>query len=135
MNDRPRVIPLGSRSRRLANGRPSPAAPAWPALVVILLAGIGLFALSDILTPEGALRPITDSLMVVLMFGAVAAWVRANRPALARIDERAHEGSPLEIRYVASERHPLWRAETKGRRRERVRLKDARQASPGAEGR
>ena len=133
MKDRPRVTPLSSRSRRLANGRPSPAAPAWPALIVILLVGIGLFALSDVLTPEGALRPITDSLMVALMFGAMAAWVRANRPALTRIHEREREGSPLEIRYVASERHPLWRPETKGRRRERVGLKDARQASPGAE--
>ena len=133
MNDRPRVTPLRSRSRRLASGRLSPAAPAWPALIVILLVGIGLFALSDIFTPEGALRPITDSLMVALMFGAMAGWVRANRPALARIDERPHEGSLLEIRYVASERHPLWRAETKGRRRERVRLKDTRRAAPGAE--
>jgi len=94
---------------------------------------LGFFALSDRLTPEGVLRPITGSLMVVVMFVAMAAWVRANRPAMAQIDERAHEASPLEIRYVASERHPLWRAKSKGRRRERVRLKDARQASPGAE--
>jgi hypothetical protein len=133
MKDRPRVTPLGSRSRRLANGRPSPAAPAWPALIVILLVGIGLFALSDILSPEGALRRITDILMVALMFGAMAAWVRANRPALALIDEREREGSPLEIRYVASERRPVWHAETKGRRRARVRLRDSSQASPGAE--
>jgi hypothetical protein len=133
MKDRPRVTPLGSRSRRLANGRPSPAAPAWPALIVILLVGIGLLAFSEILTPEGALRRITDILMVALMFGAMAAWVRANRPALALIEEREREGSPLEIRYVASERRPVWHAETKGRRRARVRLRDASQASPGAE--
>lgn len=128
MKDRPCVTPLSSRSRPLANGRPSPAAPAWPALIAILLVGVGLLALSEILTPEGALRPIADSLMVVLMFGAIAKWVRANRPALARIDERARESSPLEIRYVASERHPLWRAETKGRRRERFRLKGAKRS-------
>jgi hypothetical protein len=133
MKNRPRVIPFGSRSRRLANGRPSPAAPAWPALIVILLVGIGLFAFSDIFTPGNTLRSITDSLMTAVMFGAMAGWVRANRPALARIDEREGEGSPLEIRYVASERHPLWRPETKGRRRERARLRDARQVSPGAE--
>lgn len=133
MTDRPHVTPLSSRSRRLANGRPSPAAPAWLALIVILLVGIGLFALSDILTPEGALRTIADSLMVALMFGAMAGWVRANRPALALIDERGRESYPLEIRYVASERRPLWHAETKGRRRARVRLSGARQASPGAE--
>ena len=128
MKDRPRVIPFGSRSQRLASGRPSPAAPAWPALIVILLVGVGLFALSDILTPEGVLRPIIDSLMVVFMFGAMAAWVRVNRPAMAQNDERTHEGAPLEIRYVASERHPLWRADTKGRRRGHVRLKEAKQS-------
>jgi hypothetical protein len=121
--DRSRVTRLSSRLPRLAKGRPSPAAPAWPSLIVILLVGIGLFALSDILTPEGALRPVTDSLMVVLIFGAMAGWVRANRPALAQIHERERESSPLEIRYVASERHPRWHAETKGRRRERVRRK------------
>jgi hypothetical protein len=95
---------------------------------VILLAGIGLFALSDILTPESAWRPIADSLMVVLMFGAMAAWVRANRQALTRIDERAQEGTPLEIRYVASERPPLWRAETTRRRRDGDRLKGPRRS-------
>jgi len=72
--------------------------------------------------------------MVILMFGAMAAWVRANRPAMAQIDERAHERSALEIQYVASERHPLWGAETKRRRRGHVRLKDAPQASPAPRG-
>jgi hypothetical protein len=102
---------------------------------VILLVGIGLLALSDVLTPEGALRPITDSVTVALTFGAMAGWVRTNRPALAQIEEREREGSPLEIRHVASERQPRWRSKSKGRRRERVRLKDARQPSPGAAGR
>jgi hypothetical protein len=128
MKDRPRVIPFASRSRHLTKGRPSPAGPAWPALVLILVVGIGLFGLSDILTPEGVLRPITDSLMVLLIFGAMATWVRVNRSAMAQVDERAHEGSPIEIRYVASERHPLWRSETKGRRRGHVRPKGARQS-------
>jgi hypothetical protein len=133
MKDRPRVTPLRSRSWRLANGRPSPAAPAWPVLIVILLVGIGLFGLSDIFTPGRTLRSITDSLMTAVMFGAMAGWVRANRSALARLDEPEGEASPLEIRYVASERHPLWRAETKGRRRERARPRDAGRAWPGAE--
>jgi hypothetical protein len=119
--------------RHLATGRPSAAAPAWLALIVILLVGIGLFAFSDIFTPESTLRSITDSVMTAVMFGAMATWVRANRSALARIDEPEGEASPLEIRYVASERYPLWRAETKGRRHERARLRGATQASPGAE--
>ncbi len=127
MKDRPSVAPFRSRSRRVGHGRPSPAAPAWPALVVILLVGIGLFALTDILTPEGAVRTIADSLMVVLMFGAMAAWVRANGPALERINEHAREGFPPDIRYVALDRHLLWRAKTTGRRPEFVRLNGAKQ--------
>lgn len=126
--DRSRVTRLSSRLPRLAKGRPSPAAPAWPSLIVILLVGIGLFALSDILTPEGVLRPITDSLMIALMFGAMAGWVRANRPALAQTDERERESFPLEIRYVASERHPRWRAESSGPRRERDRPRGAKRS-------
>lgn len=127
------LTPLPRRSQGVATGRPSPAAPAWSVLIAIVLAGIGLFALTDGVTPAGAWRAIIDSLMVALLFGAVAGWVRANLPALAQIDERAGERFPLEIRYVASERHPPWRAEAKRRRRERVRHMDARQVSPGPE--
>jgi heme A synthase len=100
---------------------------------VVLLVGIGLFAVSDFFTPEGAWRAISDSLMVALIFGAMAGWVRANRAALAQIDEPACERPPLEIRYVTSERPRLWRAKAERRRRERVRLKGARDASPGPE--
>jgi hypothetical protein len=127
------VTPLPRRAQGVALGRPSPAAPAWSALIVILVVGIGLFALSEFLTPAGAWRAITGSLMVALMFGAMAAWVRANRSALSQNDERACEGSLLEIRYVASERYPSWRAEARGHRRERVRRIGARQDPPGPE--
>lgn len=141
MTDQPRVeerrnrpvTQLPRRSQGVAPGRPSPAAPAWWALIVILLVGVGLFALTDVLTPPGAWRTISDSLMVGLMFGAMAGWVRVNRPALAQFDERAFERSPLEVRYIASERHPLRHAEAKGRRRERVRSIGARQGSPAPE--
>jgi hypothetical protein len=124
------VTPLPRRSKGVATGRPSPVAPAWPALIAIVLAGTGLFALTDGVSPAGAWRAIIDSLMVALMFGAVAGWVRANLPALAQIDERGSERFPLEIRYVSSEPHPPWRAEAKGRRRERVRRTGVRQVSP-----
>lgn len=124
------VIPLPRRAQGVALGRPSPAAPAWSALIVILLVGIGLFALSEFLTPAGAWRAITGSLMVALIFCAMAVWVRANRSALSQSDERASEDSLLEIRYVASERHPSWPAEPRGRRHGRVRPIGARQDPP-----
>ncbi len=127
------VSPLPRRSQGVAPGRPSSAAPAWAALVAILVVGVGLFALSDFLTPAGAWRAISDSLMVVLIFVGMARWVRANRAALAQIDERSCEHPPLEIRYVTSERAPLWRAEAKRPRPQRVRLKGVRHVSPGPE--
>jgi hypothetical protein len=124
------VTPLARGSQRVAPGQRSPAAPAWPALLVILLLGIGLFALSDFLTREGTWHAISDSLVVGLIFAAMAGWVHVNRPALAQLDQNTSERSPLEIRYVASERHPLWHAEAKGRRRERVRSLGARVRRP-----
>jgi len=123
------VTRLRRRSPGVAPGRPSPAAPAWPALIVILLAGVGAFALTDVLAPAGAWRTISDSLMLGLLFGAMAGWLRANRAALAHFDERAYERPALQIRYVASGRRPGATA----RRQERVRPMTARQGSPDSE--
>ena len=117
------VIPLPRRPQGVANGRPSPVVFGWPALIVILLAGCGVFAVTDSLAPESNWHAITDCLVVCVIFGVMGLWVRANRPALAQMDENASERIPLEIRYVASERHPVWRAETKARGRERLRTK------------
>jgi len=100
----------------------------------MLLVGIGLFTLSDSLMPEGAWRAMSDTLMVVLIFVAMAGWVRANRAALAQIDERACEGPPLEIRYVTSEQPQLWRAEAKRRRSERSRRRSRRDPGEDSHG-
>jgi hypothetical protein len=117
------VVPLTRRPQGVAIGRPSPVVFGWPALIVILVVGCGVFAVTDSLAPESNWHAITDCLVVCLIFGAMGLWVRANRPALAQMDESASERIPLEIRYVASERHPVWRAETKARGRERLRLR------------
>jgi hypothetical protein len=58
--------------------------------------------------PVGAWRTVTGCLAVILMFSSAAGWVRANRYALRRIDESGCERPSLEIRYVTSERYPLW---------------------------
>jgi hypothetical protein len=118
------VVPLTRRPQGVAIGRPSPVASGWPALIVILVVGCGVFAVTDSLAPESNWHAITDCLVVCLIFGAMGLWVRANRPALAQMGESASERIPLEIRYVASERHPVWRAETKARGRERLRLRE-----------
>jgi hypothetical protein len=117
------VVPLTRRPQGVAIGRPSPVVSGWPALIVILVVGCGVFAVTDSLAPESNWHAITDCLVVCLIFGAMGLWVRANRPALAQMGESASERIPLEIRYVASERHPVWRAETKARGRERLRLR------------
>ena len=74
---------------------------------MLLLVGIGLFALTDILVAVGVWRTITESLVVVLMFGAMAGWVRVNRVVLARIGECACERSSFEVRNIIPERYPV----------------------------
>ena len=123
------VAPLTRRSQRVAPGRPSPAPPAWPMLTVILTVGVGLFAVTDVLMPVGAWRTIIGCLVVILMFSTVAGWVRANRPALQRIDECGWERPSLEVRYVTSERYPLWSAGANRRPRAPVRATRIRQDS------
>jgi len=117
------VVPLTRRPQGVAIGRPSPVVFGWPALIVILLVGCGVFAVTDSLASESNWHAITDCLVVCLIFGAMGLWVRANRAVLAQMEESASERVPLELRYVASERHPVWRAETKSRGRERLRPK------------
>jgi hypothetical protein len=109
------VAHLNRWQRRVAPGRPSPAPPAWPTLTVILTVGVGLVAVTEVLMPVGAWRTIAGCLAVILMFSSAAGWVRANRSALQRIDECGCERPSLEIRYVASERYPLWSADGSSR--------------------
>ena len=123
------VASLSRRLQRMAPGRPSPAPPAWPTLAVILTAGVGLFAVTDALMPVGAWRTITGCLAVILIFSTAAGWVRANRPALQRVDECGYERPSLEIRYVTSERYPLWSAGANRRPRAPVRATGIRQDS------
>jgi hypothetical protein len=109
------VAPLTRRPQRVVPGRPSPATPRWPTLAVIFTVGIGLVAVTDVLMPVGAWRTITGCLAVILMFSSAAGWVRANRSALRRIDECGCGRPSLEIRYVASDRYPLWSADGSSR--------------------
>lgn len=104
------VAPLTRWPQQVAPGRPSPAPPAWPTLTVILSVGVGLVAVTDVLIPVGGWRTVTGCLVVILMFSTAAGWAHANRSALQRIDECGCERPSLEIRYVASERYPLWSA-------------------------
>ena len=121
------VAPLIRLPPRAAPGRPSPVPPAWLTLTVILTAGVGLIAATDVLMPVGAWRTIIDCLVVILMFSTAAGWLRANRSALLRMDECECERPSLEIRYVASERRPLWSARANRRPRAPVRATGIRQ--------
>ena len=135
VQDQPRVgerptrpaAPLIRLPQRTAPSRPSPGAPAWLTLTVILTAGVGLIAATDLLMSVGASRTIMGCLVVILMFSKAARWVRANRSALMRMDECECGRPSLEIRYVASERRPLWSAPANRRPRAPARAKGARQ--------
>jgi len=121
------VAPFNRWPQRVAPGRPSPALPAWPTLTVIMIVGLVLVAVTDALMPVGAWRTLAGCLAVILMFSTAAGWVRANRSALRQIDERGCEHPSLEIRYVASERHPPWTAGANRRPRAGIRARAIRQ--------
>ena len=138
MKDQPRterqprtVVPLPRRPQGVAIGRPSTVMSGWPALIVILLVGCGLFAVTDSFASEATWRTVTDGLIVGLIFAAMGTWVRVNRSALAQLVESAPEKPALEFRYVASVRTPPWRAELRERRIERGRLTGAKRTSTG----
>lgn len=63
--------------------RRTPPRPKWGLLYAVLPLTFLLFALADIVPETSGWRSVTESIAVLLVFGALAAWVRANRSALA----------------------------------------------------
>jgi hypothetical protein len=53
--------------------------PTWWLLYVIGALLVGLVGLAEISLPAGAARVTLETLLVVVMFGLMLRWVRANR--------------------------------------------------------
>lgn len=60
--------------------------PKWGVLYALVGVALALFGVVDILSPPGGWRALMDGLAAVVLCGAMAAWVRANRRALAQVD-------------------------------------------------
>lgn len=61
----------------------TPPRPKWGLLYALFPLTILLFALADIVPETSGWRPVTETIAVLVVFGVLAAWVRANRSALA----------------------------------------------------
>ncbi|HSB82486.1 MAG TPA: hypothetical protein VLM91_27235 [Candidatus Methylomirabilis sp.] len=97
--------------------RPAPR-PAWMLLYALLPLCLALLLLADRMSASGGLRTLAEGVVVVLVIGLAAVWVRANRCALSRIprDSEAdstpsvitlevHDPSPRLIRLPPRREH------------------------------
>ena len=69
--------------------RRKPPRPKWGLLYAVLPLTLLLFALADFVPETSGWRPITESIAALLVFGALAAWVRSNQSALALSQEES----------------------------------------------
>lgn len=58
--------------------------PKWSVLYALVSVGLALFAVVDTLSPPGGWRTLIHGFAAVVLCGGMAAWVRANRRALAQ---------------------------------------------------
>lgn len=80
--------------------------PRWGLLYALVSAGLALFAVVDTLSPPGGWRTVMHGFAAVVLCGAMAAWVRANRRALAQADWCACAAERTTVRVF----HPEARA-------------------------
>jgi hypothetical protein len=85
----------------LGNLRPK---VAWPWLYAIVAAMIGLLAAVETVVPDGALRRTLECVVTLVMFVAMATWVRVNRVAIAVAE--GDDGAPRPSLAIASSRTP-----------------------------
>ena len=63
--------------------------PAWGLLYAVLPLTLLLFVLADVVPETSGWRPVTEAMAVLVIFGALAAWVHSNRSALAVPQEQS----------------------------------------------
>jgi hypothetical protein len=56
--------------------------PAWKALYAAVTLALALFALAEIIVPQGAARVAAEIAAAAIVVGTMALWVRVNRIAL-----------------------------------------------------
>lgn len=68
--------------------------PRWGVLYAVVGGLLGLLGTVEIVLAAGAPRRVLDLVGVVLLFGAMAVWVRCNRAALASCERGAVDAVP-----------------------------------------
>ncbi len=79
--------------------------PKWWLLYALLAVVLALFAAVAIVSPAGGWRTLAQCVSVVVIFGAMAAWVRSNRVALDQADWCACAAEKVTVRVIHS--HPV----------------------------
>jgi hypothetical protein len=80
-------------SRRRSNMR-NPK-PKWLLLYAVLPLGAALLVAADLLSPSAGWRTVAEGTAALVTLGLMALWVRANRVALALLDEPDETEAPF----------------------------------------
>jgi hypothetical protein len=93
--------------------------PAWTLLYALLPLCLALLTLVDCIPLSGGLHSLAQGLIVVLVVGLAAVWVRANRRALSGIPSDSEvEAGPPDVRVEVH--HPSPQVIHLGTRRSRT---------------
>ncbi len=84
--------------------------PKWWQLYAVLPLGAALLVAAELVSPTAGWRELTDGLASLVVIGAMALWVHANRVALALPDEPSGSSEPLKVWVAYYPPAPLRRA-------------------------
>jgi hypothetical protein len=71
--------------------------PKWWLLYGVLPLGAALLAAAELVSPTAGWLGFTEGLASLIIIGAMALWVHANRVALALPDEPSGSSEPLKV--------------------------------------
>ena len=94
---------LGPDATPATRPRAAVTRPAWVLLYALLPLCVALFALLDYVPASDGVRTVAEGVIVTLVIGLAALWVRANRRALSRLP--AHPEAGVEPHDITVEVH------------------------------
>lgn len=99
--------PIASAPEKGPRIRAEATRPAWILLYALLPLCAALFALVDYVPSSGGFRTLAEGVVVVLVIGLAAGWVRANRRTISQMppDSEADSG-PQDIRVEIHDPSP-----------------------------
>ena len=69
--------------------------PKWWLLYAVLPFGAALLVAADLLSPSAGWRMVAEGTASLMIIGAMGLWVRANRLALALLDDQSEARIPV----------------------------------------